>query len=190
MFKNPDRHMCYLCGSMESAKDGGKTWREEITPVLHSIGYSVFNPCLSEADRLGLSSDEIQQALTKCKKSKDWQNFQMIMDEIQKSDIEAIESSDFLIMMLNHKSGPGGTYQEQIYASLHKKPTLGICVGDINDENSWMMNSVLNSGRIFYTVDAIERFLNYQLLVWGYSWPKYFDTNKGNVFNFLGKTEE
>lgn len=187
MFKDPEKHMSYLAGSMEGAKDGGKTWRDEITPILHSVGYSVFNPCTSETARLGLNSDEIQKVLSKCKKNQDWKNFSMIMDEIQKSDNEAIENSDFLIILLDHKTGPGGTYQEQLYATIHSKPTLGLCLGDISDENSWMINSVLNSGRIFYSVDKLKQFLNYQQLVWGYNWVKHFEINKSVVFNFPEK---
>jgi nucleoside 2-deoxyribosyltransferase len=161
----------YLAGSMETAKDGGTGWRSTITPMLKSINYTVFNPCVSEQERLGKTSDEVQRVMSTCKKVGDWDRLKLIMTEIQSTDLSAIDGSDFVIVFLEHmKSHPGGTYEEIMYAKMKGKPVLGLCLGDVTTENSWVLTSCLRSGGLFFSYESLIAYLRKQVDWWGFDW--------------------
>lgn len=170
---NPTKQV-YLAGSMETAKDGGVGWRSMITPLLATLGYTVFNPCNSEQERLGISAMDIQGILGRCKEVGDWFRLQKIMTEIQEVDLKAIDGSDFLVVFLEHmKSHPGGTYEEIMYAKMKKKPVLGLCLGNPKTENSWVLCSCLNSGGLFFSYEKLIAHIKNQVEWFGFEWVVY-----------------
>ena len=149
--------IAYLCGSMEFATDFGVNWRVKLTNELkHYI--DMRDPCKIESEDIGLG--ETKAILTEAKHTKDWNALNKIMGPIKERDYEAIDESDFTIVLLDHTSGPGGTYCELEYTLTSGKLIYAICPGDIEKENSWILNTVIESGgEIFTSFDKLILFL-------------------------------
>lgn len=155
--------IAYLCGSMEFATDFGVNWRVKVTKDLK--GYvEMRDPCKIEAEDAGLH--ETKTSLTDAKRNQDWVTLNKIMGPIKERDYEAVDESDFIIVLLDHLSGPGGTYCEMEHTLTSSKPIYAICPGDIEKENSWILNTVVESGgTIFTSFDSLVDFL--KSLKWG-----------------------
>ena len=162
----------YTAGGMERSKDGGALWRTVITPMLASVGYTVFNPCVSEQERLGISGDKIQEIMSLAKKNHDFLRLRRIMAEIKKTDLDAIDASDIVVVYLDHlKSKPGGTYEELMYSKQKGKVILGLCLGKLENENSWVVDSCVESGGwVFMSYEDLIAHIRKQVNVYGYEW--------------------
>lgn len=148
----------YLAGPMEFAKGQGNTWRKYITKGLEERGIEVLNPCKIEAEVTKLPLQKNIDLIFKAKKAEDWAKLTDIMNLAQDRDYQAIDQASFMIVYLDHSSGPGGTYCEVEYAKNLGIPIYGVCLGDIVKENSWILTTIIRSGgKIFHTfIDLLE----------------------------------
>lgn len=150
--------VAYLCGPIEFAAGFGANWRKWITNEFNRLNIDVFDPCEIEAQDTGLK--EAQELLHKAKVNHDFETINLIMNQIQDRDYDAIDESDFTIILLDHSSGPGGTYCEVEYAKSIGKPIYAVCLNDLEKENSWIINSILRTdGKIFFSFEDLLKFL-------------------------------
>lgn len=170
--KKPSINNCayktYLIGSMEdTAKhDDGIGWRDHITPMLDKRNIYAFNPCVSECQKIGMSTKDLMIKLLEWQKAGEWSKFKQYMSKIWHGvsteiidpktgeaapaelmgDIAYVRNSDFLIW--NHTEGdkPGGTIAELVIAWTHGIPVYLVTDMDICKMNKSLLFFLLDSG--------------------------------------------
>jgi nucleoside 2-deoxyribosyltransferase len=150
----------YLAGPMEFAKGQGAKWRTYITEKLEKMNILVLNPCKIEIEDTGKSVKENIDDVTEAKRNADWDSLVEIMTQAQERDYTCVEESDFIIAYLDHSAGPGGTYCEIEHAKDQGIPIYGICLGELADENSWILTTIIRSGgQIFQSFEEVLEFI-------------------------------
>ena len=96
----------YLAGAMEKAADGGKGWREEITPILTRMGYLVVDPCITEST----VADPVGLAEAKCN---DFARYKRLAEDIVTFDLDLIEGCAGVFVRIDTPTLKGaGTFGE------------------------------------------------------------------------------
>lgn len=164
---------CYLIGAMETtgAKDEGKGWRDKLRPELEkrtdSSGQDVyvFDPTLHEEKKVGMSTKAFHKKLhgwlskgnrDKVKESMDiiWKGKTYLTpdengeDELKHimGDVDYVRHSDFLVLHINEKDKPCGTYGEAMLAYIHNIPIYLIQSLPITSYNKTLLGWILGSG--------------------------------------------
>jgi hypothetical protein len=155
--KSEKSRLVYLCGSMEESKDGGKRWRERITPSLEEMGFVVFDPVLRDADVSGLPAPLHKEKLAKLKEQGKWDEFLKHMAAIRDQDLTAVSNSLFIIALVPDSDGPqiGGTVHELAMAWERKIPVLWKVDGLVSKVNSWTLSLLLENGIRFDTWESL-----------------------------------
>ena len=114
---------CYLAGAIDRVDDRGIGWRENITPLLDSLGVTVFNPITKPAE-IGLEDNDSHKFKSKLKNQKRYDELASFMKTIRSVDLRLVDISDFLIVNLDLDIHPCGTYEEIFWANRQKKPII------------------------------------------------------------------
>lgn len=115
--------ICYLVGFMDASPEGGRVWREELTPFLENMGVKVFNPYKKPID---IQIDEIS-AREDIQKMKDEGRFDEIRPKyktIRTVDLRMTDLASFLIFYLDLDILTVGSWEEAFTANRAKKPVL------------------------------------------------------------------
>lgn len=156
----------YLAGPMEFATDKGINWRNHVTTILDSMDVMVLDPCKIEVKDTGKTVKNNIDDITKAKEEGDFDTLVKIMSEAQDRDLACIDACDFILAYLNHKVGPGGTYCEFEYARNQGIPIFAVCSGDLKDENSWILTTIIRSGgKVFVSFEEALEYIgeNYKI---------------------------
>ena len=181
----------YLIGSMECCadKDGGRGWREELTPDLKARKIYVFDPTREEIEKVGMPSEELMQKLTGWQLSGNWENFVCYMRLIWKGksqlvdnpdgtgkrlihifgDVDYVERSKFLIWRLKEGDKPGGTILELAIAWYRGIPVYMITDVPKSRINKSLLYALLDSGhgegKVFPNKNSLLEYIDvkYQL---------------------------
>lgn len=131
----------YLAGAMDRASDGGKTWRENITPFLLDMGLTVFNP-LTKPSEIGKEDENTVALKKKLKNTKRYDDLAILMKTIRGVDLRLVDISDFLIVNLDLDIHPCGTYEEIFLANRQKKPILINMVQGKQNAPDWLFGTI------------------------------------------------
>lgn len=165
---NSCSYKTYLIGSMEDAarKDDGFGWRDHITPMLNKRNIYAYNPCVSEAQKIGMPTKELMVKLNEWQASGEWSKFKEYMSKIWYGvqttitdpktgeeapaeiigDIGYVRSSDFLIWHHEEGDKPGGTIAELVIAWTAGTPVYLVTSMDICKMNKSLLFFLLDSG--------------------------------------------
>ncbi len=165
----------YLAGSMENSADLGRSWRDQITPFLHELGFDVLNPCDFEPDQLkGLHikrlpetfetvDGKIQKAehwhfLKNAKDKKLYNRFLKYMRRIIHYDMELVEhKTNYIIAKWDKETAKGsGTHAELTAAFRCNVPVYCVLEGDMP---AWAKATCT---KIFSSFDELKEFLIYE----------------------------
>ena len=135
------KQRCYLAGAMDRVSDRGATWRDEITPMLETMGISVLNP-LKKPSTAGIENEDTVRYKLKLKKTKDFENLSSLMKEIRAVDLRLVDISDFLIVNLDLGVHPCGTYEEIFWANRQKKPIIIRMVQGKTNAPDWLFGTI------------------------------------------------
>lgn len=150
---NRRRPRAYLAGAMERAPDRGRAWREALLPVLEELDHGWFNPCEEE---LVVVSEE-ERARFREWKSEGHERFVPMMRRIIEHDLDALESSDYVICYWDeHAQSSGGTPSEVTVARVWDKPVYLVMAMDRIEVSSWVLGCAT---RIFESMEALSAFL-------------------------------
>src|ERR1022692_4105100 len=95
--------LAYLCGPIEFAADGGKTWRRSLAPFLiEGLGHQVYDP--AEDEKKNLTETEVT-SFREWKRT-DLERFRAVVRKIIQFDLDLIEgNADYLICYWDERAG-------------------------------------------------------------------------------------
>jgi nucleoside 2-deoxyribosyltransferase len=146
--------LCYLSGAIEYAPDHGRAWRARITPLLQSLGHSVYDPALDE--KKDLTADEL--AGFRGWKTTDLPRFQKTVRKIIQYDLDLIEHDcDCLIVYWDEFCGKGaGTQAEITFAHRLGKPVYLVAARPVEEISGWVLGC---SSHIFQNMEQLQEHL-------------------------------
>lgn len=173
-------YKCYQIGSMEkpAKNDGGKGWRQVLTPELSKRGIFSFDPTREEISKTGMSTKKFIKVVKKFQKDEATEKFLDSMDKIWKGvnktidgqnvhvfgDISYVENSNFLIWNLDAGDKPGGTIIELTISWYRNIPVYLISKLPPEEINTSIYYFVLSSGnrqgRHFETQEELLEFID------------------------------
>lgn len=156
----------YLAGAIEKTKDGGATWRQEITPKLEAIGCEVFDPCVHTDG--GLVVKELGWGAFNFPA---WGNLRRVDPHeyyrvgrlVRKEDLIEVARSDLVIVRMNKDTtGSFGTCGEMTLASFLRVPVYvfydaGVTHYDVPAWMMWCADELFNCQQ-----DLLEKLLKIQ----------------------------
>jgi nucleoside 2-deoxyribosyltransferase len=149
----------YLCGAIESQKDFGKGWRQELTPFLESKGCVVLDPTNKKIDLLkeDLVSGGIRHQLKIEGKFRELREY---MKPIRHFDLRCVDVADALIVYLDLDVRAFGTYEEIAWANIENKPVLVVVKQTKIELNDWAFAQLIPE-LFFDTFDELKTYLNH-----------------------------
>ena len=147
----------YLAGAMDRVPDGGTGWRNRITPMLKSLGVTVFDPC-DKPIEVGIEDESVRKDIEHLKQTK---QFDKIRDEyrvIRTLDLRCVDISDFIIASIDIDVHACGTYEEITTANSQKKPVLVWCQQGKENAPNWLF-FMLPHEHIFGSLDDLLEYL-------------------------------
>jgi len=153
------KYTTYLCGPMQDAVDGGVRWRDQLTPKLEALGIEVLDPTKIEAEEFG-SIDKAHVEIRNLVAAGNWEEWDKVLDDILKRDIDAVYKSDFIIGFYDVNMKMGGTLCEMWEAAWHRKiPVYVVSRNAKRDWNIWMLRTIRKTGRVFDSWSQLTEFL-------------------------------
>ena len=147
--------LIYLSGSIEYSPDFGKGWRAQVTPLLKSLGYEVYDPAQDE--QKSLTDVEVHE-FRSWKKS-DLPRFQRTVRKIIAYDLDLIEQRcDSLVCYWDQYAGRGaGTQGELTFAYRLGIPVYLICAIPVEEISGWILACATE---VFRTFEEFHEFMS------------------------------
>ena len=144
----------YLAGAIEYAPDGGRAWRQEITPFLRDeLGLQVYDP--AEDERKSLTADE-QQNLRRWK-TEDLARFQATVRKIIDFDLEIVSRAEYVVCYWDENCMKGaGTSAELTLAQQRRIPVYLVTGMPVEKISGWILGCSTN---IFRSFEGLREFL-------------------------------
>ena len=135
------KQRAYLAGPMDRCLDRGKTWRDNLTPILQDMGIVILNPINKPID---IAKEDAVTHLRKIelKDQERYDDLTKIMKEIRNVDLRMVDISDFLIVNLDLDIHPCGTLEEIFWANRQKKPILIHMVQGKKNTPDWLFGTI------------------------------------------------
>lgn len=149
----------YLAGPMDRVQDRGATWRDNITPILLSMGIKVLNPIHKPID-IGSEDNNVHEIKKSLKMAEKYDALSVIMKEIRNIDLRMVDISDFVIANLDLDIHPCGTLEEIFWANRQKKPVIIRMEQGKKHTPDWLFGTVPHQ-MIFSTWDEIHSYLSH-----------------------------
>ncbi|MBI2681828.1 MAG: hypothetical protein HYX26_01165 [Acidobacteriales bacterium] len=144
----------YLSGAIEYAPGHGRAWRARITPVLESLGHSVYDPALDA--KKNLTDEEL--ADFRSWKMTDLPRFQQAVRKIIAWDLDWIaHRTDFVVCYWDEHCGRGaGTQGELTFAHRQDIPVYLVAGMPLEQISGWILAC---STEVFQDFDALQQYL-------------------------------
>jgi hypothetical protein len=145
----------YLAGSIEYSPDLGKGWRAQITPLLKSLGHSVYDP--AEDEKKNLTETEMREF--RHWKTSDLSRFQRTVRKIIAYDLDVIEQKcDAIVCYWDRHAGRGaGTQGELTFAHRLGIPVFLICGMPVGEISGWLLGCATE---VFVDFDGFREFMS------------------------------
>jgi hypothetical protein len=134
-----DQATCYLSGSIEAAKDGGVSWRQDFIKSIENANLKI--QCIDPTNKPGDPSMKIGE-------NKEYQNqlqangrfeeLQQYVTNYRRFDLRFTDISDFIVAAIDPSLHLCGTYDEVFLAERQKKPRFAICKGGLYKLPRWL----------------------------------------------------
>ncbi len=149
--------LAYLCGPIEFARDGGKLWRQKLTPFLREqLGHRVYDP--AEDEKKNLTEEEAGNF--RDWKRTDLEKFRRVIRKIIQFDLDLIENrADYLICFWDESAAAatsGGTPAELTAAYRKGIPVYLVTPLPAEQVSGWMLAC---ADQTFTSVDELKDFL-------------------------------
>ena len=132
----------YLIGPMESEKDCGASWRNEIKEKLASINIKWFDPVNKVFVKDIQESGDYQLQLKKWREEGNYDELARHMKEIRAYDLSMVDRADAIIFYFDYDKFTCGSWEELTTANRAKKPIFFICKQGIKKVPLWMFGMI------------------------------------------------
>ena len=139
----------YLCGAIQDMRDGGVRWRDRLTPKLEELGWTVLDPCKSEANLADGTVTDAKEIMSGWISAGHWEKFMSHMRRVRETDMDMVRDSDLLIVHLDFSRKIGGTICEMWDAFMRHIPIYVMTYDPAKDWNHWILSMVKDGGAIF-----------------------------------------
>jgi len=148
----------YLAGPMDRAfKDGGVTWRKELTPFLVNLGITVLDPTNKKID-LGLETIENRDYRKTLKENKQYDLLSEQVKTLRRVDLRQVDISDFVIVNLDIDIVMSGTAEEIFWANRLKHPVILMCPQGKDAIFDWLYGT-LDHNLFFENWEDIKKYI-------------------------------
>ena len=147
----------YLAGAMDRGADGGVGWRNRISPMLKSMGFTVLNPCDKPVE-VGIEDSQTRGEIERLKSSRQYDKIRKTYGVIRTLDLRCVDISDFIIASIDINVHACGTYEEVSVANSQKKPVLIWCQQGKENAPNWLF-FMLPHQHIFGSLDELLEYL-------------------------------
>jgi hypothetical protein len=138
----------------------GRDWRDEISKHLWDLECGVFNPCCKPCIQ-GEEDDETFAELNSLKEKGDFDEVSRIMSPISRIDLHGVDISNALILKVNKDTHMCGSYSEQTYASLEKKPVIVFCEQKKENIPLWLFGVGMRHEMFFDSLEQVKTYLSH-----------------------------
>lgn len=146
----------YLVGAMDRVKDGGTTWRQQITPSLKDMGVKVLDPCKKIVNTF--SEEDARYWIEYYKETGQFDKIRNEFGVIRSADLRCVDISDFIVAHIDINTHACGTYEEITTANRQKKPVLVWCEQGKNKAPNWIF-FMLPHEHIFSSMQEVVEYL-------------------------------
>tara|TARA_R110002012_G_scaffold62218_4_gene163615 strand:+ start:405 stop:944 length:540 start_codon:yes stop_codon:yes gene_type:complete len=147
----------YLAGAMDRVPDGGTGWRKRITPMLKSLGVTVFDPC-DKPIEVGIEDEHVRKEIQELKEQGRFDKIREDYRVIRTLDLRCVDISDFVIASIDIDVHACGTYEEIVTANSQKKPVLVWCQQGKENAPNWLF-FMLPHQHIFGSLNELLQYL-------------------------------
>lgn len=148
-------HIVYLAGPIDHAKDGGRTWRKDISEFFRQLGIGVFDPTNKP---LGQDEGENFTQYINELKTNNYQLARQKMKEVVTHDLAMLDLSNFIVVYLDMDIYTCGTFSEITYAALEKKPVCIVCKQGKSAIPNWLWG-LCKHELFFSSFDELKTFI-------------------------------
>ena len=128
--------MAYLAGAMEQAPDRGRSWRQNLVPLLRELGHDWFDPSREEFR----VASEAERSQFRSWKADGDPRFVALMRRIIAFDLNALSGSDYLIAYWDaHTHRSGGTPSEITLMHHWRRPVYLVLGVERADVSAWVL---------------------------------------------------
>ncbi|RMF58179.1 MAG: hypothetical protein D6748_09445 [Calditrichaeota bacterium] len=141
---------------MEHAPDGGKAWREQLTPFLtQTLKHTVFNPCVEESKILTPEESRYFRRW----KSEDLNRFRKTVRKLIEKDLNTLLNEiDYVICYWDqYVLNGGGTHGELTMAYFHNIPVYMVTPFPLDQISSWILGCTTE---VFSNFEDLKSFLH------------------------------
>ena len=148
---------CYLAGPIETCKDGGVAWRENIKRQLENMNIVWLDPCKKPTSFIS-ETPEDNVALQEARALGRWDEIRERMLWVRRVDLRMVHLADFLIVYLDKETPTFGTIEEITWANQEKKPILVTYQQGKTEAPLWLFGMIPHE-MIFSTWIELEQYL-------------------------------
>lgn len=150
---------CYLCGPIESCRDGGVGWRENIMVRLKHLNIKWLDPC-NKPTTFVSETPEDNKRICQLRANRDYEAVRDEMLWLRRVDLRLVHLADFLIVHLDKETPTCGTWEEITWANQEKKPILIHYAQGKEAAPLWLFGMIPHQ-MIFSHWQEMQEYLNY-----------------------------
>lgn len=150
----------YLIGAMDRVPDGGRHWRETITPYLEMMNIKILNPCNKPIES-AKENEYTRSSIEHLKKTGQFEKIRSDFGHIRNADLRCVDVSDFVIAHIDTSVHACGSYEEIVTANRQKKPTLIWCQQGKHNAPNWLFFMLPHE----YIFSSMEELLLYLAII-------------------------
>lgn len=145
----------YLVGAMDRVKDGGRSWRNNISSSIERLGVKIINPC--DKPIYGVKEDdETRWWIDYYKETAQYDKIRQKFSIIRNADLRCVDICDFIIAHIDLNVHACGTYEEIVTANRQKKPVLVWCEQGKQNAPNWLFFMLPHEHIFSSSIDLIE----------------------------------
>lgn len=132
----------YQVGAMESEKDCGASWRNELKEKLKEIGIKWFDPVNKIFVKDVQESGQYQIDLKSWRENGEFDKLAEHMKEIRAYDLSMVDKSDAIIFYYDVNKPTCGSWEELFHANSIKRPIFIIANQGVKSLPLWLFGTI------------------------------------------------
>lgn len=153
------QHTVYLAGPIDESKETAHLWRRDMSEFLWENEIGVLNPCDKPSGMH--EGEDFVDYMNNLKDIGDFDKVSNEMSKIVRIDLHMVDLCNFVILYVNKDTHMCGSYGEQTYAALEKKPVIVICEQGKNKIPSWLFGTGMRHEMFFSNFEDAKSYIKH-----------------------------